>query len=75
MKLVWGKAWPDEHHKILYVGLVNDYFIEGIDLTRYKVVFVIIRGFNRAGLIQAANSNLIYLSLRYPEPGYVNDGS
>ena len=58
-----------------YVGLVNEYFIEGIDLTRYKVVFVIIRGFNKAGLIQAANSNPIYLSLRYPDPGYVNDGS
>ena len=58
-----------------YVGLVNEYFIEGIDLTRYKVVYVIIRGFNKAGLIQAANSNPIYLSLRYPDPGYVYDGS
>ena len=58
-----------------YVGLVNEYFIEGIDLTRYKVVYVIIRGFNKAGLIQAANSNPIYLSLRYPNPGYVYDGS
>ncbi|KAI6655616.1 hypothetical protein LOD99_2114 [Oopsacas minuta] len=57
------------------VGLVNEYFIEGLDLTRYKVIYAIIRGTNRVGLIQAANSNPIYLSLRYPDPGYVYDGS
>ena len=57
------------------VGLINEYFLEGIDLTRHPVIYVIIRGFNKVGLYQVANSNPIYISLHNPQLAYVFDGS
>ena len=58
----------------LNVGLVNEFYIEGLDLTSYSVVYVIVRGFNRVGLIQVANSDPIYIVLHQPTPAYVYDG-
>ena len=57
------------------VGLINEYFLEGIDLTLHPVIYVIIRGFNKVGLYRVANSNPIYISLHNPQPAYVFDGS
>ena len=57
------------------VSLVTEHFLKGIDLSPYPVVYVIIRGFNRVGLIQVANSQPIYISPHDPKPAYVYDGS
>ena len=57
------------------VGLINEYFLEGIDLTRHPVIYVTIRGFNKVGLYQVANSNPIYISLHNPQLAVVFDGS
>ncbi|KAI6660256.1 hypothetical protein LOD99_10426 [Oopsacas minuta] len=59
----------------LNVGLVDEYYIEGLDLTRYTSIYVIVRGFNRLGLLQVANSQEIYISLHNPITAIVYDGS
>ena len=59
----------------LNASLVNEFYIEGLDLTPYSVVYVIIRGFNQVGLIQVANSEPIYITLHQPSPAYVYDGA
>ena len=59
----------------LNVSLVNEFYIEGLDLTPYSVVYVIIRGFNLVELIQVANSEPIYITLHQPSPAYVYDGA
>ena len=57
------------------IGLMNEYFLEGIDLTLHPVIYVIIRGFNKVGLYRVANSDPIYISLHNPPSAYVFDGS
>lgn len=57
------------------VSLVTEHLLTSIDLSPYPVVHVIIRGFNRVGLIQVANSQPIYISLHNPKPSYVYDGN